>query len=170
MVGTGDPNILVGELALAGIAAGVVWRYFIWFRDKPRTPDPWDEDIEKKVNDPDTVEICHRCFTPVPAEGWFCKRCGSAVGPYNNLMPFVYVFSEGEVLRNGVNDRMRARPLIIIGYLLLSMSACLVLWRWLGPFCLIFALSYWFSMLRNLKRREEEQQCETEVTSPDSPP
>lgn len=145
MIGTGDPNVYVAEMAVIGMVAVFAWRLFVWLRESPRTPDPWDEATEKRLAEPDAVEVCHHCFTPLTSDRWFCEHCGAAVGPYNNLMPFIYVFSEGEVLRNGVSEKLRPRPLIIVGYLLLSVSVYL-----------FFAPIYWFFLFRNLMRRKAE--------------
>ena len=60
-------------------------------------------------------------------------------------MPFIHIFSEGEVFRNGVADIMRATPLTIGGYLLSS----------LGNY-LVFAPIYWFFLFKNLKRVRKE--------------
>jgi hypothetical protein len=145
------PGALLIGLAMAGLA---LWRVIVWIKDTPLVPDPWDAEIEQGVQHPEAVCVCHRCFTPVPSFGWFCEHCGCAVGPYNNLMPYVKVFSLGEVFRNGVGDKMRASPLTIGGYLLSSMSNYLV-----------FAPVYWYFLFRNLTRirREEAQQPPLEV-------
>lgn len=82
---------------------------------------------------------------PQEPGAWFCGNCGSAVGPYNNLMPYLNVFSEGEVFRNGVSSRLRNKPVIFIGYFLIS----------LGSYA-IFAPIYWFFLLSNLKRPANE--------------
>jgi ribosomal protein L40E len=133
-------------LLRAGLVLVFLWRFFAWVSEIPVTPDPWSEEIEKKLRAPDAVEICHRCFTPQPPTAWFCEHCGSAVGPYNNLMPYVSFFSQGEVLRNGVTDRFRASPLIIVGYLVYSLSCYTV-----------FAPIYWYRFFKNLKRQKREQ-------------
>src|SRR5438270_680281 len=93
-----DSNLLVGEIALCGLVIVALWRLFVWIRESPKTPDPWDAEIENQLHEPDAVEICPHCFTAQQPDGWFCPNCGKATGPYNNLMPFIYVFSEGEVL------------------------------------------------------------------------
>jgi hypothetical protein len=159
MAGTSDPNIIVGALASSGLAFVFLWRLLVRFRESPKTPDPWGEEIEKQLHEPDAVEICHHCFTPRSLSGWFCEHCGSAVGPYNNMMPFVNVFSEGEIFRNGVNDKLRASPFIIIGYLLFSLSAYA-----------FFAPIYWFFFFKNLKRLKDDRLKESKITSPDSRP
>jgi hypothetical protein len=69
MVDTSDPNIIVGELALSGLAIIFLWRFMVWAREIPTTPDPWGEEVEKKLHEPDAVEICNRCFTPRPSDG-----------------------------------------------------------------------------------------------------
>ena len=67
------------------------------------------------------------------------------MGPYNNLMPYLQIFSEGEVLRNASNVHLRKRPLIMIGYFLLGLSFI--------PFVLLPV--YWFSLMRTWVQREE---------------
>jgi predicted metal-binding membrane protein len=59
-------------------------------------------------------------------------------------MPYIQVFSEGEVLRNGVNDKLRQNALIVAGYLLVSLN-----------FYLVFAPIYWLLLFKNLKRQKE---------------
>ena len=92
------------------------------------------------------MEVCHHCLTQQPPNACFCEHCGSAVGPYNNMMPYLNVFSEGEVFRNGAADRLRSKPLIIAGYLLFSLSAYV-----------FFAPIFWFFLFKNLKRYREEK-------------
>jgi hypothetical protein len=163
MTGVHDPNLLVGILAAVGLFLGLMWCFVNWLRNTPRKPDPWGAEIEKTLHEPDAVEVCHRCFAPRNPEGWFCEHCGSSVGPYNNLMPFIYVFSQGEVLRNGVNDKIRASPLIVTGYLLMSSSAYT-----------IFAPVYWVAFFKNLKRQQKgpgprSGAEESGIASPNSP-
>src|SRR6185369_6005425 len=155
MIGTGNPDFIVGELAIGGIILVFLWRMFVWLRESPRTPDPWDDVTEKRLNEPEAVEVCSRCFKPLTSDRWFCEHCGHAVGPYNNLMPFIYVFSEGEVLRAGVSDKLRPRPLIVVGYVLLSVSVYL-----------FFAPIYWFFLFKNLTRRKDDSLSETVSTVP----
>lgn len=142
-----DPDLIVGGLGLGLLALAVLWRFIAWIRDAPRTPDPWDAAVDAELKNPEIQQICHRCLTPQEPEAWFCKHCGAAVGPYNNLMPFLNVFSEGEVLRNGVSGRFRNRPLIIIGYFLLTLT----IFPLLAP---IYLVSLWL----NSERRPESQE------------
>jgi hypothetical protein len=156
MVATNDPNLIVGGYGLGLLALAVLWRLFAWVREAPPTPDPWDAEVEQKLQDPDTRQICHRCLTPQDPGTWFCMHCGTAVGPYNNLMPFLNVFSEGEVLRNGVGGRFRNRPLIVIGYFLITLGIFPVL-----------APIYWLSLLLNWKRGSVRRES---ADTPDSQP
>jgi hypothetical protein len=146
MVKTSDPNLLVAELAVIGLILAGLWRLVVWFRAAPVKPDPWSAEIEASLHQADATPICHRCLSPYRDDVWFCDTCGAAVGPYNNYMPYVHVFSEGEVFRNGVTDKMRASPLIIIGYLLFSLASYFV-----------FAPIYWFFFFKNLARLKLEK-------------
>ena len=144
MISATDPNKLVAGFAIGGLALAGLWRLIAWVRDAPVTPDPWDAETDQKLSEPEAVSVCHHCFTPQPDTAWFCERCGCAVGRYNNWMPFVYIFSTGEVLRNGVTSRMRAGPLIVIGYLLYA----------IGNYFL-FAPVYLLYFFKHLKQPEE---------------
>ena len=105
------------------------------------TPDPWGPEVEQIIQDPDLEPLCHRCFTPHPHQAWFCPVCGASIGDYNNYMPYLDVFPQGEVLRSGVCDNVRRSFLTVAGYLLLSLVCYL-----------IFAPIYWFFLFRNFRR------------------
>jgi 4-amino-4-deoxy-L-arabinose transferase-like glycosyltransferase len=146
MFGASDPNQMVAGLGVVFLLLAGLWRLIVWIREAPAKPDPWDAEVEGKLEEPEAVEVCHHCLTQQPPNAWFCEHCGSAVGPYNNLMPYLNVFSEGEVLRNGAADRLRSKPLIIAGYLLFSLSVYF-----------LFAPIFWFFLFKNLKRSREEK-------------
>lgn len=134
------------EICIGASVTGVAfYRVTRWIADSPITSNPWGDEIEREINQPNAMEACHRCSTPQSPTAWFCPHCGSAVGPYNNLMPYVCVFSEGEVLRNGVMDKMRVNTLTIAGYILYSLGS-----YW------IFAPVFWFFLFRHLRAKAQE--------------
>jgi len=143
MFAASDPDLLVAQIALGGLAAVFFWRLINWVRDAPTRSDPWDAATEQKLSDPEAVEVCHRCFTEQPDHAWFCRHCGGAVGPCNNLMPYVCIFSEGEVFRNGASGRVRRSPLTVAGYMLLSLAS-------FG----LFAPLFWLSFFKHFKPSE----------------
>jgi len=149
MFATSDPDLTVAQIAIGGLVLAGLWRIIAWVRNAPVKPDPWDVEFEQKMQDPDTPEVCHHCSTPQPPGAWFCSHCGRAVGPYNNLMPFINVFSEGEVFRNGATDKFCANTLTIAGFLLYSLVNYFV-----------FAPIYWFFFFKNLQRLKRERQEE----------
>jgi ribosomal protein L40E len=166
MVAASDPNTIIGGVALGGLAFSGLWRFIVWVREAPVRPDPWDAETEQKLSEPEAVEVCHRCLIQQPPNAWFCEHCGSAVGPYNNWMPYIHIFSIGEVLRNGVMDKLRPNVLTISGYLLLSVNFFFFIIIIIRPHIassgfvlLIFAalLLYWFLLFKNLKRLWEEK-------------
>lgn len=145
---TPKENALVLLLLAAG--AGLALRQIvIWLNRASLSPDPWDSETDNAVRQPDAVPVCHRCFTPQSPCGWFCQTCGSAVGPYNNYMPYVWIFSEGEVARNGATDHLRLGPLTEIGYFLFSLNY------------LVFAPVYWFFLVRNFRQARKVEQTGT---------
>lgn len=162
MLAVADPNMIVAELGLAVLVVAAFFRFLLWIREAPVTPDPWDAAVEQKLSEPETPEVCSHCSTPQPPDAWFCEGCGRAVGPYNNVMPFLDVFSEGEVLRNGTTERLRNSWLIPAGYFLMSLNllAAIIV----RPFdseavrlLLVAAfLSYWIPMMKNWSRSKAE--------------
>jgi hypothetical protein len=158
MFAASDPDMIVAQIAIGGLVLAGLWRLVVWVRDAPTRPDPWDAATERKLSEPEAVEVCHHCFTPQPTTAWFCEHCGSAVGPYNNLMPYIQVFSEGEVFRNGVNDKVRADPLTIIGYLFYSLANYA-----------FFAPLYWIFFFKHLQQLKEKELGEPE-TAIEPPP
>jgi len=86
-----------------------------------RPPDPWSEDEQNRADDQEALIVCHRCCTPQGAPNWFCPGCGTAVGPYNNVLPFVYIFSIGEVFRSGMCSSAKYTSLTVPGYIFASM-------------------------------------------------
>jgi hypothetical protein len=145
MVESNDPNSIVAGLGVIGMMLAAFWRLILWVRAATPGPEPWGVEIEASLQAEDAVPVCHRCLTPHSNIAWFCEQCGSAIGTYNNWMPYVYVFSEGEIFRNGVMDKLRASPLTITGYLLYS----------LGSYTLLAPI-YWFFFYKNLKRLKRE--------------
>jgi len=139
-----DPDHLIGGIGLAILMVGLLWRFFDWFRKPATSADPWGEEIEKAVHEPEAVEVCHRCLDPVPPNAWFCEHCGCSVGPYNNWMPYLSVFSQGEVLRNGVDDKLPRNALIVAGYLFFS----ILMYSFFAPI-------YWIFLFRNLKQPKD---------------
>jgi len=61
-------------------------------------------------------------------------------------MPYVMVFSQGEVFRNGVDGRVRPKLLTILGYLFYSLFNCVFL-----------APIYWFFLFKQLQRNRAEK-------------
>ncbi|EEF58410.1 hypothetical protein [Pedosphaera parvula] len=139
------PVVNIEGLVVLGIFAIVVYAVVQWLRrpmQGPPTPNPWPEEVETSVQAPDALPLCHRCFTPQDHNGWFCPKCGTATGPYNNLMPYLYIFSQGEVLRAGVMDRIRPGFVSRFGFILFSFAEYF-----------IAAPLYLYFFLRNLSRQ-----------------
>jgi len=146
MAETIDPNRIIGGIAIAGLVLAGFWQLLSWIRNAPAKPEPWGAEIEESLQQAEAKPICHRCLTPHQVDSRFCGKCNAAVGHYNNWMPYVYIFSVGEVLRNGTTDRLRINPLTIAGYLLCSFVQYA-----------LFAPVYWFFLFKNLKRIKVEQ-------------
>jgi hypothetical protein len=133
-------------IAVLIIIVAIAIRILCWFAVPIRpSPDPWGPEVERMLHDPELPALCHRCLTPQGSGGWFCPTCGASIGPFNNYMPYLYIFSQGEVLRAGASDHIRRSPLTVGGYLLFSLASYSIL-----------APVYWYRLFRNLKRHDEE--------------
>lgn len=113
--------------ACALLFAGLAYRIIKWVADAPLTPNPWDSEIERDIQKPDAVQSCFHCGAPQSSTAWFCPDCGNAVGAYNNLMPYLCIFSEGEILRNGTSGKVRPNAFIVFGYLVYSVGCYWIL-------------------------------------------
>ena len=144
--------LTIQEFAImtGSIAIGVWLIRYSWESAHP-SPEPWDDDVAKSLLDPELPALCHRCLTPHGTEGWFCPNCGASVGPYNNYMPYVCLFAEGEVFRAGVDARIHRSPLTVVGYLFYSLANYTV-----------FAPVYWYFLFRNLKRQNADSTQDSE--------
>jgi hypothetical protein len=127
-------------LAILGVA---IYQLVQWLKEAKRTADPWGDEIGKALDEDDAVPLCHHCLTPQQHNGWFCPECGATVGPYCNYLPFVYIFSQGEVVRAGVTEHIRRSPLIVIGLVLLSLT----MFALAAPF-------YWFFLFKHLRQED----------------
>jgi hypothetical protein len=136
-------------LVLLAILGLVIYRVVLWVMGANRTVNPWGGEVDAALDQDDAVPLCNHCLAPQQHNGWFCPECGATVGPYCNYLPYIYIFSQGEVLRSGVTERLRRTPLIVIGYILFS----------LGVYA-IAAPIYWIFLFKNLRRGDD---TETEV-------
>ena len=130
-------------LVVLGIVGVALYLLVRWLTEAKRTGDPWGDEIDKALDQDDAVPLCHHCLTPQQHNGWFCPQCGATVGPYCNYLPFVYVFSQCEVVRAGVTERIRRSPLIVVGLVLVSLVMCAVA-----------APVYWFFLFKHLRQSD----------------
>jgi hypothetical protein len=130
------------------LAAGI-YLFTVWVRASPAKPDPW-EGVPSEVPAGDaTAEeslVCLHCLTPHSPDAYFCPHCNAAVGQYNNWMPYLTAFSEGQVWRAGVLPGTRRSRIVLIGFVLLSLPLlATAATAWLAP-------AYWILVWRNFNR------------------
>jgi hypothetical protein len=148
-------NLSQSEWAVGLIGAAIVAGYFLWrvwrrWVRLPATPDPWGQEIAEALESPDATPVCPHCQCPEMANRWFCPECGHAVGDYNNVSPYLYLFSLGEVLRAGTSGRFRKSWLTVTGFIILSLTEYVV-----------FAPIYWFFLFRNLAHMNDRRRTES---------
>jgi hypothetical protein len=136
-----NPEIVF--IATVAVALIVV-RTVEWVRDAKTTPDPWDEETDHAVHDANATPLCHHCLVPHSEDAWFCEQCGSTVGPYNTLNPYLSIFSTGEVLRKGTAEPVKLNSLTYAGFLLLGVCEYA-----------FFAPVYWLMFFQNARRRRD---------------
>jgi hypothetical protein len=122
---------------LMGMAMLAAYQFYRWLVTGPRTPDPWGQEVQNATESPDAVPLCTRCLAPQQHTGWFCPNCGAVVAEGGNCLPFVYLFSIGEGMREAANRRglLTTTGAMLIGLVTLSPIYCLAfLFRtWKGP-------------------------------------
>ena len=119
---SGSPEETIGALVILGLIFGTVYAFSQWVFACPRTTDPWGADIEQAVEGEDAVPVCPHCLTPQDHNGWFCPECGATSGQYSNYLPNVYIFSMGDAVRAGVQQRSRWTPFLVTGYVLIAFA------------------------------------------------
>ena len=116
------PEERIGALAVLGLIGAAIYAFCLWLLAGPRTPDPWGSDVEEAVEGGEAVPVCPHCLTHQEHNGWFCPECGSTSGQYSNYLPAVYIFSIGDAVRAGVQQRSRWTPLLVTGYVLIAFA------------------------------------------------
>lgn len=136
-----------GYLIVAGVSIGFLIDWLIrWIRSATPQADPWGREVEEELEATSAVPLCLKCLEPQRQESWFCPECGHGVGPYNNLSPYLYIFSLGEAFRNGVADETRVTRFVLLGYFMISFA----------QFGLL-APVYWFFLLKNSEHVEKPE-------------
>src|SRR4051794_6634539 len=88
-----SPEVKIGLLALAGLAAYGIRAMLRRLPGDAIAPEPWDAQVALDLEKEETLPLCHRCLTPHLVSLDFCPECGAAVVKYTNLLPFPYLFS-----------------------------------------------------------------------------
>lgn len=146
------PEMVVAAVATTGIVLFMLWRLGRWFFGGPASPNPWDEQVEQSIQEPDATPICRRCLQPHDENARYCAHCGLPVDALVPLSPFHQVFAIGDVLLTGTQRKFPVNWMTISGYVLLSMAQYL-----------IFAPFYWFFLLRNVRRIRAESKLPDEA-------
>ena len=136
-----------GRRSLGDILIEQFRRFVVWWKIRP--PNPWPEELDAELRGDSSKVLCRNCMAPQQEGAWFCPRCGTSVGPYNNTMPFVNVFSTGEMLRAGTSSHLKRSKLVAVGYLLIGLSQYI-----------LFAPFFLYRFFKNWNRPRTENQGE----------
>jgi len=145
------------SITLSLVIGGTIvacWRVLLWLQAPIKLTRPRSDDVEAAIQDPECSPLCIRCLCPQDGFQWFCQHCNAAVGPYNNSMEYLYLFSQGEVFRAGTQGLVPARGLTVIGYLLASFCAYQ-----------IFAPLYWVMLFRGFRQRNQNRAEDSNATT-----
>jgi len=140
-----ENGTLWSELKSKPLGEFLVSEIRAWWRSLD-TPDPWPAELDTAVRGPDAIPVCHRCMTPCDLPVWFCPACGAAVGPYNNVMEYINIFSVGEALRSGVGPEAHFTPFRTVAYVSIGLIEYTV-----------FAPLYFIRLYRNFRRLKGAQ-------------
>lgn len=139
------PEMVVAAVATTVIALYALWRLGQWFFGGQASPNPWDDQVEQSIQEPDATPICRRCLEPYEESARYCSHCGLPVDSLVPLSPFHQVFAIGDVLLTGTQRKFPVNYVTVTGYVLFSTVQYLV-----------FAPLYWFWLLRNVRRIRAE--------------
>lgn len=133
-----DPHFHVRETTMTehrfnGPFARLLRNYFT----NTRSPDPWSGDIDRETRKRSAIPICTNCLSPQFGHHWFCPNCRFPSGNFVHVMPYLYLFTLGEVLRRGVTGPPEKGAFRKLGLVILSFQSYAV-----------FAPIYWFWMVR----------------------
>jgi hypothetical protein len=134
---------LLSEWNSKSLGSILLSRIRAWWLSLDRA-DPWPDELNDAVRGPDAIPVCHRCLKPCDRPVWFCPSCGAAIGPYNNVMPYIDIFSIGEAFRSGVGPEAHFTPFRTVAYGTLGLACYSVL-----------APLYFLRLNRNYRRLKE---------------
>jgi hypothetical protein len=116
------PEQTIGAIAIVGLILAGIYGFCQWLLACPRTPDPWGAEVARAVEGEEAVPVCPHCLAPQEHNGWFCPECGSTSGQYGNYLPNVYIFSIGDAVRAGVQQRNPWTAWLVAGYVLVAFA------------------------------------------------
>lgn len=150
-----EKGMELGALIFLAAIFVAIYRLSRWIMECPATSNPWGNEIEESLNRWEALPLCDKCLTPQEHDGWFCPECGSTFGAYCNYLPYVVIFSQGQILRSGTMQPLRKNgPLIMLGYILFAFGTMAAL----APVYWIFLCINW---VRGATPHNESDQSQT---------
>jgi hypothetical protein len=147
-----DSTRLIGFYGIALVALGGVWLFVQWLMRSPKIPDPWSSEVAEEMECESARPLCAHCLSSYGKLQHFCSECGAPVGDYNNLMPYVNLFSIGHVLRIGTSGTFKRSPFLIACFFAFSIVEYT-----------LFAPVYWYRLIKNIARVPRSLPPETDV-------
>lgn len=155
--GSTEPELMIGFLAILGLAAGAIWAIVRRLQRAQVSPDPWNESVAAEVEKENAKPLCHRCL--MPHDSWvdFCPDCGASVGQYTNWLPYPYLFSLGHMLRVGTSGEFKKTVFNVIGFVLLGFAEYV-----------FFAPIYWLVLFLKFSREPESGSQAEQISKTES--
>jgi hypothetical protein len=150
---TDTPDRHIGMLAITGLAAYGILVFVRWMLQGPKTPDPWGDEVAAEIEGENAQPLCPHCLARHGELEHFCPDCGAPVGACTSLMPPLYLFSIGHILRMGTAGTFKRSPFLVAGYFFASFTG----FAFLTPFGLLTPV-YWFMLLKNITRLRSSNQ------------
>ncbi len=152
-----EPELMVGFLAIVGLAGCAIWAIVRSLQKAPVSPDPWNESVSAEIETENAKPLCHRCLEPHDSRIDFCPTCGASVGQYTNWLPYPYLFSLGHMLRVGTSGEFKKTAFNVIGFIFLGFAEYL-----------FFAPIYWLVLFLKLSRKPDSRSQAEPIPKTDS--
>ena len=141
-------NLIMPLAVIMLLVMGVCSLMYREYEVKEPCDDLLEDDFWEKAT---PLYFCGNCGSLFDDRRYFCESCGSSVGYYNNTMPFLWIFSLGDLLMYCVSPGFRGGRMNIAGVYLMTLGQY-------GP----MAFFYLYRMHKQIKQNRQTQNTNQE--------